>query len=260
MKTFLSPLTPEQENECLKKLKKGSLEARNELTLHNMRLVAHVAKKYQNSEEDMEDLISIGTIGLMKAIATYKEDYGSRLATYAARCIDNELLMYFRAKKKVSREVSLYEPIGMDKEGNQIHLLDIVESEEPDVVEMMERTRQIEKLLGLVPKVLQERELYIVVHRYGLFGNKAMTQREIASAVGISRSYVSRIEKKALDKLKKSFCYYECVILRRRRMSPPYVRICIKSRKLSTDCSVVRCTGWHMLVQISCSISAVIIR
>ena len=179
MKTFLSPLTPEQENECLKKLKKGSLEARNELTLHNMRLVAHVAKKYQNSEEDMEDLISIGTI---------------------------ELLMYFRAKKKVSREVSLYEPIGMDKEGNQIHLLDIVESEEPDVVEMMERTRQIEKLLGLVPKVLQERELYIVVHRYGLFGNKAMTQREIASAVGISRSYVSRIEKKALDKLKKSFC------------------------------------------------------
>ena len=197
MKTFLSPLTPEQENECLKKLKKGSLEARNELTLHNMRLVAHVAKK---------DLISIGTIGLMKAIATYKEDYGSRLATYAARCIDNELLMYFRAKKKVSREVSLYEPIGMDKEGNQIHLLDIVESEEPDVVEMMERTRQIEKLLGLVPKVLQERELYIVVHRYGLFGNKAMTQREIASAVGISRSYVSRIEKKALDKLKKSFC------------------------------------------------------
>ena len=206
MKTFLSPLTPEQENECLKKLKKGSLEARNELTLHNMRLVAHVAKKYQNSEEDMEDLISIGTIGLMKAIATYKEDYGSRLATYAARCIDNELLMYFRAKKKVSREVSLYEPIGMDNEGNQIHLLDIVESEEPDVVEMMERTRQIEKLLGLVPKVLQERELYIVVHRYGLFGNKAMTQREIASAVGISRSYVSRIEKKALDKLKKSFC------------------------------------------------------
>lgn len=100
----------------------------------------------------MEDLISIGTIGLMKAIATYKEDYGSRLATYAARCIDNELLMYFRAKKKVSREVSLYEPIGMDKEGNQIHLLDIVESEEPDVVEMMERTRQIEKLLGLVPE------------------------------------------------------------------------------------------------------------
>ena len=206
MKTFLSPLTMEQESECLKKMKNGDLEARNELIERNMRLVAHVAKKYQNPENEMEDLISIGTIGLIKAVETYKEDYGSRLATYAARCIDNELLMHFRAKKKTSKEVSLYEPIGTDKEGNQIHLLDIVESEEPDVVEMMERTRQIEKLLGLVPKVLQERELYIVVHRYGLFGNKAMTQREIASAVGISRSYVSRIEKKALDKLKKSFC------------------------------------------------------
>ena len=181
-------------------------EARSMLIEHNLRLVVYIAKKFDNTGVGVEDLISIGTIGLMKAIATYKEDYGSRLATYAARCIDNELLMYFRAKKKVSREVSLYEPIGMDKEGNQIHLLDIVESEEPDVVEMMERTRQIEKLLGLVPKVLQERELYIIVHRYGLFGNKAMTQREIASAVGISRSYVSRIEKKALDKLKKSFC------------------------------------------------------
>ena len=206
MKTFLSPLTMEQESECLKKMKNGDLEARNELIERNMRLVAHVAKKYQNPEDEMEDLISIGSIGLIKAVETYKEDYGSRLATYAARCIDNELLMHFRAKKKTSKEVSLYEPIGTDKEGNQIHLLDIVESEEPDVVEMMERTRQIEKLLGLVPKVLQERELYIVVHRYGLFGNKAMTQREIASAVGISRSYVSRIEKKALDKLKKSFC------------------------------------------------------
>ena len=206
MKTFLSPLTMEQESECLKKMKNGDLEARNELIERNMRLVAHVAKKYQSPEDEMEDLISIGTIGLIKAVETYKEDYGSRLATYAARCIDNELLMHFRAKKKTSKEVSLYEPIGTDKEGNQIHLLDIVESEEPDVVEMMERTRQIEKLLGLVPKVLQERELYIIVHRYGLFGNKAMTQREIASAVGISRSYVSRIEKKALDKLKKSFC------------------------------------------------------
>ena len=194
----------EQESECLKKMKNGDLEARNELIERNMRLVAHVAKKYQNPEDEMEDLISIGTIGLIKAVETYKEDYGSRLATYAARCIDNELLMHFRAKRKTSKEVSLYEPIGTDKEGNQIHLLDIVESEEPDVVEMMERTRQIEKLLVLVPKVLQERELYIVVHRYGLFGNKAMTQREIASAVGISRSYVSRIEKKALHKLEEA--------------------------------------------------------
>ena len=118
MKTFLSPLTPEQESDCLKRVKTGDAAAKNELTLRNMRLVAHVAKKYQNAEEDMEDLISIGTIGLIKAIATYKEDYGSRLATYAARCIDNELLMHFRAKKKTSKEVSLYEPIGTDKEGN----------------------------------------------------------------------------------------------------------------------------------------------
>ncbi|MFR4352102.1 MAG: RNA polymerase sporulation sigma factor SigK [Roseburia sp.] len=193
MKTFLSPFTPEQEIDCLKKIKKGDLEAKKELTLRNMRLVAHVAKKYQNSDEDMEDLISIGTIGLIKAISTYKEDYGSRLATYAARCIDNELLMHFRAKKKMSREVSLYEPIGTDKEGNQISLLDIVESDEPDVVELLEAERQTKKILALVPRVLHERELYIIANRYGLFGNKPMTQREIAAALGISRSYSSVI-------------------------------------------------------------------
>lgn len=205
MKTFLSPLTPEQENECLQKMKRGDLEAKKELTLRNMRLVAHVAKKYQNSDEDMEDLISIGTIGLIKAISTYKEDYGSRLATYAARCIDNELLMHFRAKKKTSREVSLYEPIGTDKEGNQICLLDIATVDEPDVVEQLEMDRQTKKVLELVPGVLGERELFIIRNRYGLFDTKPMTQREIASALGISRSYVSRIEKKALEKLKKSF-------------------------------------------------------
>lgn len=205
VKTFLSPLTPEQENACLKKMKKGDLEAKNMLTLHNMRLVAHVAKKYQNSDEDMEDLISIGTIGLIKAISTYKEDYGSRLATYAARCIDNELLMYFRARKKASREVSLYEPIGTDKEGNQIHLLDIMETEEPDIVERMEVERQSRKVVKLVPDVLGDREMKIIVKRYGLFGEQPMTQREIAEELGISRSYVSRIEKKALEKLRKEF-------------------------------------------------------
>ena len=162
MKTFLSPLTPEQEMECLKKMKDGDLEAKKELTLRNMRLVAHVAKKYQNSDEDMEDLISIGTIGLIKAISTYKEDYGSRLATYAARCIDNELLMHFRSKRKTTREV-----------------------------------------LALVPKLLSGRERYIIENRYGLYACKPMTQREIAAALGISRSYVSRIEKRALEKLRK---------------------------------------------------------
>ncbi len=204
MKTFLSPLTPEQESDCLKRVKNGDLEAKKELILHNMRLVAHVAKKYQNSEEDMEDLISIGTIGLMKAIATYREDYGSRLATYAARCIDNELLMHFRAKKKSAKDVSLYEPIGTDKEGNQIHLLDVVESAEPDIVEQMEKERLITRMLTLIPDVLSSREYEIICMRYGLFGVKAMTQREIASGIGISRSYVSRIEKRAIEKLRKN--------------------------------------------------------
>lgn len=205
MKTFLSPFTPEQELECLQKIKDGSQEAKQELILRNMRLVAHVAKKYQNSDEDMEDLISIGTIGLMKAVATYKENYGNRLATYAARCIDNELLMHFRARKKVSREVSLYEPIGTDKEGNQIHLLDIVESDEPDVVEQMELARQTKQMLKMIPVVLNEREQMIVTRRYGLYRQKPMTQREIAASLGISRSYVSRIEKRALEKLRKNF-------------------------------------------------------
>lgn len=209
MKTFLSPFTQEQENDCLKKIKEGDLEAKKELILRNMRLVAHVAKKYQNSDEDMEDLISIGTIGLIKAISTYKEEYGNRLATYAARCIDNEMLMHFRAKKKTSKEVSLYEPIGTDKEGNQINLLDVVESEEPDIVEKIEMDRRTAQMLKLVKQVLDEREYFIIEKRYGLYGTKTMTQREIASFLGISRSYVSRIEKRALGKMRKNLAEYE---------------------------------------------------
>ena len=139
LKTFLSPLTREQENEYLRQLKNGDLAARNVLIERNMRLVAHIAKKYQSAGEDMDDLISIGTIGLIKAVKTYKGDYGSRLATYAARCIDNELLMYFRGKKKLSKEVSLYEPIGTDKEGNQIQLMDVVVCEDVDILEKMEK-------------------------------------------------------------------------------------------------------------------------
>ena len=204
MKTFLSPLTMEQESECLKKMKNGDLEARNELIERNMRLVAHVAKKYQNPEDEMEDLISIGTIGLIKAVETYKEDYGSRLATYAARCIDNELLMHFRAKKKTSKEVSLYEPIGTDKEGNQIQLLDVVVSEDEDVVELLEQDRKVRRLNEIIPQTLSGRELFII-NRYGLYGKKTMTQREIARKLGISRSYVSRIEKRAIEKLRQAF-------------------------------------------------------
>ena len=205
MKTFLSPLTMEQESECLKKMKNGDLEARNELIERNMRLVAHVAKKYQSPEDEMEDLISIGTIGLIKAVETYKEDYGSRLATYAARCIDNELLMHFRAKKKTSKEVSLYEPIGTDKEGNQIQLLDVVVSEDEDVVELLEQDHKVRRLNEIIPQTLSGRELFIIINRYGLYGKKTMTQREIARKLGISRSYVSRIEKRAIEKLRLAF-------------------------------------------------------
>ena len=195
----------EQESECLKKMKNGDLEARNELIERNMRLVAHVAKKYQSQEDEMEDLITIGTIGLIKAVETYKEDYGSRLATYAARCIDNELLMHFRAKKKTSKEVSLYEPIGTDKEGNQIQLLDVVVSEDEDVVELLEQDRKVRRLNEIIPQTLSGRELFIIINRYGLYGKKTMTQREIARKLGISRSYVSRIEKRAIEKLRQAF-------------------------------------------------------
>lgn len=195
----------EQESECLKKMKNGDLEARNELIERNMRLVAHVVKKYQSQEDEMEDLISIGTIGLIKAVETYKEDYGSRLATYAARCIDNELLMHFRAKKKTSKEVSLYEPIGTDKEGNQIQLLDVVVSEDEDVVELLEQDRKVRRLNEIIPQTLSGRELFIIINRYGLYGKKTMTQREIARKLGISRSYVSRIEKRAIEKLRQAF-------------------------------------------------------
>lgn len=186
-------------------MKEGSLPAKHVLIERNMRLVAHVAKKYQNVEEDMEDMISIGTIGLIKAISTYDTERGNRLATYAARCIDNELLMYLRAKKKTSKEISLYEPIGTDKEGNQINLFDIVENEEPDIIEQMEYGKNVRKLYELMPKVLTKREMDILYKRYGLNRELPVTQREIAKSMKISRSYVSRIEKKAIGKLKKAF-------------------------------------------------------
>ena len=195
----------EQESECLKKMKNGDLEARNKLIEHNLRLVVYLARKFENTGICVEDLISIGTIGLIKAVETYKEDYGSRLATYAARCIDNELLMHFRAKKKTSKEVSLYEPIGTDKEGNQIQLLDVVVSEDEDVVELLEQDRKVRRLNEIIPQTLSGRELFIIINRYGLYGKKTMTQREIARKLGISRSYVSRIEKRAIEKLRQAF-------------------------------------------------------
>ena len=181
------------------------MEAKHILVERNMRLVAHIVKKYQNVDEETEELISIGTIGLIKAVATYNDERGSRLATYAARCIDNELLMYLRSRRKTSREVSLYEPVGTDKEGNQIRLLDICESEDPDVVEELDLKWRIATLRELIPELLHGRELQIITLRYGLDQRTPMTQREIAQQIGISRSYVSRIEKRALERLREGF-------------------------------------------------------
>ena len=204
LKTFSQPLSPEEEQEYLRKYKEGDLEARNILIERNLRLVAHIVKKYQGMEEDLEDLISIGTVGLIKAVSTFDAQKG-KLATYAARCIENELLMLFRSRKKLARETSLYEPIGNDKEGNVINLIDVVESGEEDPVEVMQTASDCKKVALLVDQVLTEREREIIILRYGLGGAKEITQREIGMKLGISRSYVSRIEKKALEKLRKAF-------------------------------------------------------
>lgn len=204
MKVFPKPLTAEEEGCYLQKYKEGDIQARNILVEHNLRLVAHIVKKYQSAEDDTEDLISIGTIGLIKAVSTFDEGKG-KLATYAAKCIENELLMFLRSKKKTSRETSYYEPIGTDKEGNEIHLLDIMESDEKDAFSQISLKTDSQKAYHLLREVLTERERQVLIMRYGLYGQRECTQREIAQKLGISRSYVSRIEKKALEKLWKEF-------------------------------------------------------
>ena len=209
MKTFLSPLATEEEQQLLRRMEEGDLQAKCRLIEHNMRLVAHVAKKYYSPNEDTEDLLSIGTIGLLKAVNTYDPQKGYKLVTYAARCIDNELLMYFRGRKKQAKDVSLYEPIGRDKEGNQIRLYDVLEREPVDIAEQMDRTQNIRKLKQLLPQVLDQREFEIICKRYGLGREQHMTQKEIANTMGISRSYVSRIEKKALEKLREALACKE---------------------------------------------------
>lgn len=205
MKTFPKPLTAEEEKLYLKRYKDGDQEARRILIERNLRLVAHVAKKYQGSDEDSDDLISIGTIGLIKAVSTFDSTKKNRLATYAARCIDNELLMMLRMRKKTSKEVSLYEPIGTDREGNEINLLDIIEGESVDIPEIMDLEADTRRLYQILGGALTQREKEVLRMRYGLFGTKEKTQREIAEQMGISRSYVSRIEKTALNKLKAVF-------------------------------------------------------
>ena len=200
MKTFKKPLSLEEEKYYLAKYREGDMEARNLLIEHNLRLVAHVAKKYQAPEQDTDDLISIGIIGLIKAVMTFDSEKNSRLGTYAARCIENELLMMLRSRKKLTREVSMYEKIGVDQEGRELRLMEPV-----DVLGNLEMQKNIRRLHACITQVLNDRELLVICERYGLYGKKEKTQREIAADLGISRSYVSRLEKKALEKLRESF-------------------------------------------------------
>lgn len=202
--SFPKPLSKEEETALLKEYAEGSERARNILIERNLRLVAHIVKKYNNTGKDTDDLISIGTIGLIKAISTFDASKGTRLATYAARCIENEILMTIRASKKSKGEVYLQEPIGMDKEGNEISLLDILGTDNEDISDEIHLKFQEKKLHEAIDKVLKKREKRILELRYGLVDGVCMTQREIASMLGISRSYVSRIEKRAIDKLNKA--------------------------------------------------------
>ena len=206
--TFPKPLNEKEEKIYLERLKDGDVEAKRVLVERNLRLVAHIVKKYssnyQNSKE-MDDLISIGTIGLIKAIDSFDTNKGIRLATYAAKCIDNEILMFFRNTKKTKGEVFLQDPIGVDKEGNEICLIDILSSDSDSVLEAVENSLQVKELYKKMSDVLSPREKEIIQMRYGLLDGDIKTQREIAGILGISRSYVSRIEKKALKKLNKEF-------------------------------------------------------
>jgi len=201
--SFPRPLTAAQERDCLYKMAQGDLDARRQLIECNLRLVAHVIKKFESSGEDKEDLIQIGTIGLIKAINTFKPEKGIRLATYAARCIENELLMYFRSTRRLSQEISLQESIGIDKEGNEITLMEVLSCED-SILDQVEARLLQEKLLHKVNK-LKKREKKVLTMRFGLGQGLRHTQKEIASELGISRSYVSRIEKKAIQKLIQEF-------------------------------------------------------
>lgn len=202
MRTFSKPLTQAEEKTYLERLKQGDQEARNILIERNLRLVTHIIKKYALSDRDLDDLISIGTIGLIKAVDTFNPEKSSKLGTYAARCIENELLMMLRSDKKHAKDVSLYEPIGTDKEGNVIRLVDVIEGEELDVVERCDRSQKTLWVMQALKEYLTPREQEILIMRYGLYGNEPVTQRELAQRLQISRSYVSRIEKKALQKLR----------------------------------------------------------
>jgi len=200
--TFPQPLTEAEEALYLKKFKNGDEKARHILIEHNLRLVAHITKKFETSGEDIDDLISIGTLGLIKAINTFDQDKGTKLATYSARCIENEILMHLRATKKTKGEISLYDPIGIDKEGNELTLLDVLGTDHDVVSLKVENDQEKNRIIEMVKK-LKGREKDVLEMRFGLFNGFRKTQREIAKMLGISRSYVSRIEKKALKNLVK---------------------------------------------------------
>lgn len=200
--SFPKPLTAKEEKMYIEQMKNGSIDAKNKLIEHNLRLVAHIAKKYAVGANDVEDLISLGTIGLIKGVSSFDSSKGTRLATYTARCIENEILMLMRSNKKNQGDVSLSDPIGTDKEGNQILLMDIIGTDEEDVIKEIDYKIQIKKLYENIKNNLDDREREIIILRYGLDDESEHTQREIAAMLGISRSYVSRIEKKAISKLK----------------------------------------------------------
>lgn len=202
--SFPAPLSAERENELLEKSREGDIDARNSLIEHNLRLVAHIVKKYYTSGAEQDDLISIGTIGLIKAVTTFKSDKGIRLATYASRCIENEILMFFRGRRKASQEVFISDPIDTDKDGNSLSLIDVI-ADNRDIVEELDTKIKLKKLAEVLPACLDNREREIINLRYGLSGGKELTQREIAKKMNISRSYVSRIEKSALEKLRRQF-------------------------------------------------------
>ena len=201
--SFPPPLSAKRERECLLAMKNGDVNAKNELIEHNLRLVAHIIKKYYSSSVQQDDLISIGTIGLIKAINTFDPDKGTRLATYAARCIENEILMQFRAQKKTSQDISVNEPIDTDSEGNPLTLMDIIATED-EIVEDIYKITMLKKLSTEVGRIKDPREKSIIMMRYGLDGMRPMTQLEVSKKLNISRSYVSRIEKKALKELRKA--------------------------------------------------------
>ena len=202
---FPEPLTLEEEKITLEKFANGDEEARNLLIEKNIRLVAHVCKKYSNTKVEQDDLLSIGTIGLIKGINSFDVKKGSKLSTYVSRCIDNEILMYLRSTKKLNAEVHLNEPIGKDKDDNVITLEEILESEEKSIDEVIDTKMKIKKMYNKIKEVLKDREKTIIELRFGLKGGKPKTQKEIAKMMGISRSYVSRIETKAIEKLSEGF-------------------------------------------------------